>query len=117
MKNCLAELSAEPLSFNICRYKFHFQRNIPSPKVRRHIAYCSLKQLPRGNWKLKSDNNVFLLWFSLDTREYIGDIDCPMIFARQEKCSIVPRDKEEEIVRLCSKGKLVEIKKLIIMYF
>jgi pimeloyl-ACP methyl ester carboxylesterase len=93
------------------RFRLAPEETFASPEILRHIAHYSVKQLPSGKWKLKFDKNAFLFWFPLDVRDYIGNIECPMIFVRGVKSSVVPRDKAEEIVSLCPRGKLVEIKR------
>ena len=93
------------------RFRLAPEETFASPEMLRHIAHYSVKGLASGKWKLKFDKNAFLLWSPLDARDYIGNIQCPMIFVRGAKSSVVPRDKAEEIVRLCPRGKLVEIKR------
>lgn len=95
----------------IRRFKFFPDETYASPEMLRHIARHLVKQLPDGKWILKFDKNAFLHWEPYDARSYISYIECPMIYIRGEKSSVVSRDDVEEIMRSCKNGKLVEIKR------
>jgi len=92
------------------RFRLVPEETFASRDMLRHVAYHSVKRLSSGKWGLKFDKNAFLRWSPLDARDYVGNIRCPVVFIRGERSSVVSRDHAEEIVRLCRKGSLKEIR-------
>ena len=99
----------ETLEEAIERFSLLPRENDAAPEILEHVARESFRQTTDGRWAPKFDRATFAAHHPFDFRAGLAAIDCPVLFVRGERSSVLSARTASELAGHCRSGSWVEI--------